>query len=87
MLYQQGRTITRDHNVSIRNNVQLLLLKEYYQKRFGWINTVYGKIDLEIFTPVHKWEKNKHFNLINKLCMRKLPVEKGMHERESKQDE
>ena len=42
LLHQRGRTITRDYKVSIRNNIQLLVLEEYYQKRFGWTNTVYG---------------------------------------------
>ena len=32
MLHEQGRTITRDHKVSIRNNIQLLVLEEYYHK-------------------------------------------------------
>ena len=30
MLHQQGRAITRDHKVSIQNNIQLLVLEEYY---------------------------------------------------------
>ena len=44
LLHQQGRTITRDYKVSMRNNIQLLVLEECYQKRFGWTNTEYGKI-------------------------------------------
>ena len=40
LLHQRGRTITRDHKVSIRNNIQLLVLEEYYQQRFRWTNTV-----------------------------------------------
>ena len=35
MIHQQGRTITRDLKVSIRNNIQLQLLEKYYQQRFG----------------------------------------------------
>ena len=44
LLHQRGRTITRDYKVSIWNNIQLLVLEDYYQKRFGWINTEYGKL-------------------------------------------
>ena len=53
LLHQRGRTITRDYKVSIRNNIQLLVLNEYYQERFGWTNTVYEKIDWYIFSPVY----------------------------------
>ena len=45
LLHQRGRTITRDYKVSIRGSIQLLVLEAYYQKRFGWTNTEYGKID------------------------------------------
>ena len=41
LLHHRGRTITRDHKVSIQNNIQLLVLEAYYQKRFQWTNTVY----------------------------------------------
>ena len=34
ILHQQGRTIMRDHKVSIQNNIQLLVLEENYQQRF-----------------------------------------------------
>ena len=53
LLHHRGRTITRDYKVSIRNNIQLLVLEKYYQERFGWTNTVYGKIDRYIFSPVY----------------------------------
>ena len=56
LLHQQGRTIIRDYKVSIRSNIQLLVLEQYYQKRFGWTNSVYGKIDWSIFTPVYRRE-------------------------------
>ena len=68
-LHQQGWTITRDYKVSIRNNIQLLVLEDYYQKRFGWTNTKYGKIDWWIFSPVYRQEQNKHWKWINKVCM------------------
>ena len=73
MIHQGRRTITRDLKVSIRYNIQLPVLEKYYQKQIGWSNSVYGKIDLEIFTPVYRRNKIKHFKWINKLYMRKLP--------------
>ena len=60
LLHHRGRTITRDYKVSIRNNIQLLVLEKYYQERFGWTNTVYGKIDWSIFSPVYRREQNKN---------------------------
>ena len=60
LLHQQGRTITRDYKVSIRSNIQLLVLEDYYQKRFGWTNKEYGQIDWWIFSPVYRREQNKH---------------------------
>ena len=35
LLHHRGQTITQDYKVSIRNNIQLLVLEEYYQERFG----------------------------------------------------
>ena len=35
LLHQRGRTITRDYKVSMRGNIQLLVLEAYYQKRLG----------------------------------------------------
>ena len=32
LLHHRGQTITRDYKVSIRNNIQLLVLEKYYQK-------------------------------------------------------
>ena len=87
LLHQRGRTITRDYKVSMRRSIQLLVLEEYYQKRFGWTNTEYGKIDWSIFTPVYRRAQNKHRKWANKFCMRKLPVGLQMHARESKYDE
>ena len=87
LLHQQGRTITRDYKVSMRSNIQLLVLEQYYQKRFGWTNSVYGKIDWSIFTPVYRREQNKHRKWANKFCMWKLPVGQQIHARESKHDE
>ena len=69
--HQQGHTITRGYKVSMHNNIQILVLEEYYQQRFGWTNTEYGKIDWYIFAPVYRREKNKHFQWFNKLCIRK----------------
>ena len=60
LLYQRGRTITSDYKMSMRSNIQLLVLEQYYQKRFGWTNSVYGKIDWFTFTPVYRREQNKH---------------------------
>ena len=54
LLHQQGRTITRDYKVSMRGNIQLLVLEAYYQRRFGWTNSEYGKIDWWIFIPVYR---------------------------------
>ena len=65
----------------------MLVLEQYYQKRFGWINSVYGKVDWFIFTQVYRREQNKHRKWANKFCMRKLPVGQRMHARESKHDE
>ena len=87
LLHQQGRTITRDYKVSMQSNIQLLVLEQYYQQRFGWTNSEYGKIDLFIFTPVYRQEQNKHHKWANKFCMRKLPVSQQMHAQESKHDE
>ena len=71
----------------MRSNIQLLVLEQYHQKRFGWTNSVYGKIDWFTFTPVYRQEQNKHRKWANKFCMRKLPVGQRMHARESKHDE
>ena len=49
LLHLRGKTITKDYKVSIRNNIQQLILEEYYQKQFGWTNIVYGKIDGKFF--------------------------------------
>ena len=87
LLHQRGRTITRDYKVSMRSNIQLLVLEQYYQKRFGWTNTVYGKINWFTFTPAYRREQNKHRKWANKYCMRQLPVSQRMHARESKHDE
>ena len=87
LLHHRGRTITRDYKVSIRNNIKLLVLEEYYQQRFGWKNTVYGKIECYIFSPVYRREQNKNRKWINKFCMRKLPVGQRLHARELKHDE
>ena len=70
LLHQRECTITRDYKVSMRNNIQILVLEEYYQQRFGWTNTEYGKIDWYIFAPVYRRAKNKHFQWFNKFCMR-----------------
>ena len=86
LLHQRGRTITRDYKVSMRNNIQLLVLEEYYQKRFGWTNTEYGKIDWSTFTPVYRRAQNKHRQWTNKFCMKKLSVGQRIHARESKHD-
>ena len=87
LLHQRSQTITRDYKVSMRGNIQLLVMEEYYQKRFGWTNSEYGKIDRFIFTPVYRREKNKHLQWANKFCIRKLPVGHRMHARESKHNE
>ena len=86
LLHQRGRIITRDYKVSIQKNIQLLVLEKYYQNRFGWTNTVYGKIDWYIFSPVYRREQNSNKKWINKLCMRKLPVGQRLHARELKHD-
>ena len=87
LLHQRGRTITRDYKVTTKSNIQLLDFEEYYQERFEWTNSEYGKIDWCIFTPVYRREKNKHLKWANKFCMRKLPVGQRLHERESKYNE
>ena len=87
LVHQRGRTITRDYKVSMRVNIQLLVLEAYYQKRLGWTNTRYGKIDWLIFTPVYRRAQNKHQKWANKFCMRELPVGQQIHARESKHDE
>ena len=86
LLHHRGRTITRDYKVSIRNNIQLLVLEKYYQERFGWTNTVYGKIDWYIFTPVYRRGQYKNKKWINKFSVRKLPVGQRLHVRELKHD-
>ena len=84
LLHQQGRTINRDYKVSMQSNIQLLVLEQYYyQKRFGWTNLEYGKIDWSIFTPVYRREQNKRLKWANKFCMWKLPVSQRLHARES----
>ena len=50
-------------------------------------NTVYGKIEWYIFSPVYRREQNKNRKWINKFCMRKLPVGQRLHARELKHDE
>ena len=70
----------------MRGNIQSLVFEEYYQQRFDWSNSEYGKIDWWIFTPVYRREKNRHLKWANKLCMRKLPVGQRLHTRESKYD-
>ena len=87
LLHQRGQTITRDYKVSMRSNIQLLVMEEYYQQRFGWTNSEYGKIDWSIFTPVYRREKNKHLQWANKLCMRKLPAGQQMNAKGSKHNE
>ena len=76
----------RDYKVSMRGNIQLLVLEAYYQKRFGWTNTEYGKIDWWTFTPVYRRAQNKHWKWANKFCMAKLPVGQQMHAHEPKHD-
>ena len=86
LLHHQGQTIIRDYKVSIWNNIQQLVLEKYYQERFGWTNTVYGKIDWDIFSLVYQREQNKNKKWINKFCMQKLPVGQRLHAREIKHD-
>ena len=52
LLHQQGQSITRDSKVSIRNNIKLLVLEDYYQKRFWWTNTVYEKKMLDLLPSI-----------------------------------
>ena len=66
MLYQGGRTITRDLKTSLRTNIQLPILERYYQRKFCLTNLVYGNVDWEIFTPVFCRYKNKDLQWINK---------------------
>ena len=86
LLHQRGRTITRDYKVSMRSNIQLLVLEEYYQERFGWSNTEYGKIDWWTFTPMYCRAQNKHKQWANKFCIKKLAVGQRIHDQESKYD-
>ena len=53
LLHERGTPIIRDHKMNMQNNIQLLVLEQYYQKQFGWRNLVYGKIDC-FFTPVYR---------------------------------
>ena len=87
LLHQWGRTITKDYKLSMRSNIQLLVMEEYYQQRFRWTNSEYRKIDWFIFAPVYRQEKNKHLQWANTFCMRKLPVGQRMHARESNHNE
>ena len=84
LLHQQGQTITRDYKVSMRGNIQLLVLEAYYQKRFGWTNKEYEKIDWWTFTPVYRQAQNKHWKRANKFCMWELPIDQRMHTMEQK---
>ena len=65
-------------------NTQLLVLEAYYQKRFRWTNTEYGKIDWWIFTPVYRRAQNKHRKLANKFVWQSfLLINKYTHVNQS----
>ena len=85
--YQRGQSITRDYKISMQNNIQFLVMDKYYQQRFGWSNSEYGKIDWFIFALVYRRKKSKHLQWVNKFCMRKLPVRQQIHVQESKHNE
>ena len=85
MLHQTRRTITRDFKSTLRSNIQLPVLKEYYRRKFLWLNLVYGSINWEIFTPVFR--RHKNLKWINKFCIQKLPVGQRIHAKKSKYDE
>ena len=52
LIHQDGRTVTRDLKSTLCSNIHLPVLEKYYRRKFGWLNTVYGYIDWDIFTPV-----------------------------------
>ena len=45
ILHQAGRTITRDLKSTLRSNIQLPVLEQYYRRKFLWLNSVYSSIN------------------------------------------
>jgi hypothetical protein len=45
-----GRTITRDSKTTLRETIQLILLRDYYE----WSDNIFDVIDWDVFRPVYK---------------------------------
>ena len=73
--------------VSMRGNIQLLVLEAYYQKRLGGqIQNIVKLIGGSLLQYTDKHRTNIG-NGQNKFCMKKLPVGQQIHAQELKHDE
>jgi hypothetical protein len=45
----RGRTITRDFKRTVREIIQLPIIRKFYCERFGWSDNIFGIIDWDIF--------------------------------------
>jgi hypothetical protein len=79
----KGRTITRDFKKTVREIINLPLIKSYYCERFGWSQNIFDIIDWDIFRPVYKKHiSTKGVQWLHKFCIRKLPTGERVHKRD-----
>jgi hypothetical protein len=79
----KGRTITRDFKKTVREIINLPLIKNYYCERFGWSQNIFDIIDWDIFRPVYKKHiSTKGVQWLHKFCIKKLPTGERVHKRD-----
>jgi hypothetical protein len=61
-----GRTITRDFKRTVREIIQLPIIRKFYCERFRWSDNIFNIIDWYIFRPVYKkYKSNKAYSESN----------------------
>jgi hypothetical protein len=79
----KGRTVTRDFKKTVRETINLPIIKRYYCERFGWSQNIFDIIDWDIFRPVYKKHiSTKGVQWLHKFCIRKLPTGERVHKRD-----
>jgi hypothetical protein len=79
----RGRTITRDFKRTVREIIQLPIIRKFYCEQFGWSDNIFDIIDWDIFRPVYKkYILNKGVQWMHKFCIKKLPTGERVHKRD-----
>jgi hypothetical protein len=78
-----GRTITRYLKKTVREIIQLPMLRKFYCERFEWSENISDIIDWDIFRPVYKkYTSAKGVQWMHKFCIKKLPTGERIHKRD-----